>query len=100
MSFSPTRRLAVLLACLSLAAPQTALAQREALETSAGQLALEPFARGLVHPWGIAALPDGGFSSSPNGPGACATCAPTAPSRRRSLAFRRSSTEGRVASST
>jgi len=61
MSFSPTRRLAVLLACLSLAAPQTALAQREALETSAGQLALEPFARGLVHPWGIAALPDGGF---------------------------------------
>jgi glucose/arabinose dehydrogenase len=33
----------------------------DALETSVGTLALQPMARGLDEPWGLAFLPDGGF---------------------------------------
>lgn len=44
--------------CAPFAAP---LAAQERFETTAGPMRLDTFAQGLVHPWGIAALPEGGF---------------------------------------
>ncbi|WP_372421468.1 PQQ-dependent sugar dehydrogenase [Salinarimonas chemoclinalis] len=49
---------AVLSLCALVAAPAVA---QDRLETSAGPMRLETLAQGLVHPWGIAALPEGGF---------------------------------------
>ncbi|MGJ3262229.1 MAG: PQQ-dependent sugar dehydrogenase [Salinarimonas sp.] len=44
-----------------LAASSAPLAAQERVETAAGPMWLESVAQGLVHPWGIAALPQGGF---------------------------------------
>ncbi|WP_084327417.1 PQQ-dependent sugar dehydrogenase [Salinarimonas rosea] len=49
---------AALTLCALLAAPAAA---QERVETSAGPMRLDTVAQGLVHPWGIAALPGGGF---------------------------------------
>jgi glucose/arabinose dehydrogenase len=54
--FIPTRALAALLAP-SLVLPSVALAQT--FKSSAGDLRVETVAKGLVHPWALAFLPDG-----------------------------------------
>lgn len=58
---TPTRHARLLAGILAVAAPLAAVAREDTVSTSAGDLALEQLAGGLVHPWGLAALPDGGF---------------------------------------
>ena len=42
-----------------IAMPDLARAQDRIVQTSSGQGRVETIARGLVHPWGLAFLPDG-----------------------------------------
>lgn len=42
-----------------IAIPDLARAQDRLVQTSSGQVRIETIARGLVHPWGLAFLPDG-----------------------------------------
>ncbi|GGK50370.1 PQQ-dependent sugar dehydrogenase [Salinarimonas ramus] len=57
----PTLALLIALSTALVLVSTRQLAAQERLETQAGPMLLETVAGGLVHPWGMADLPEGGF---------------------------------------